>query len=488
MAEPQYWRGSWSIAVEPETVRQGVLHRDEEDRFRLELVGGFDIEVREPLPDGRGWAVKSESRTVEMIHGTAEGHLFTVLVPQAIHTTGFIENITAQSWSSNRVLKGIHLARLDEPVFTRAHLQLNYLLQWSNRTTLSLIIPMQDGKQGGELEVHRQPEIVMTAQHEQMQCGLRIRSHEFNVERRPAAGTTTIQTTEWAVLDIDPPSALPYDAFDTINRDLQDLLTFCAYVPAASQDQSLMYNASAAHLGHTEFPNEVKVMGRQIYCGTPPVPETPFHNYLFTLDALDFSELIPRWLGLKEKARLGCNILFGLRYISEGYVGNRLLGIATAAESIHRALRPTKTPLTPQQFKTLKQKLRDAIMDDPDDNVRAFVNNGLHNNPTYRERLLDLADIPQSAVVDKLLTDRERWAMMLKRSRNDLAHANERSTANADTSAAFWLLEITYALLHLVLMAELGLDGEAQRRALEHPKISWARTQFQNVLDGSMSE
>ncbi len=484
MAEPQKWRGTWWIAAEAETVRQGVLHRDEEDRFRLELVGGFDIEVREPLPNGRGWAVKAGSRTVQMIHGSAEGQLFTVPFPQAIHTTGFMGNISSQNWSSNRVLQGIHLARLDEPVFTRAHLQLDYLLQWSHRTTLSVTTPIQ----GGEVEVHRQPEIGMTAQHEQMQCGLRIRSHEFNVERRPAAGTTTIQTTEWAVLDIDPPSLVPYDAFDTINKNLQDLLTLCAYVPAASQDQSLMYDASDAHPGHAEFPNEVKVMGRQIYHGPPPAHETPFHNYLFTLEALDFSELIPKWLGLKEKARLGCNILFGLRYISEGYVGNRLLGIATAAESIHRALRPGKTPLTPQQFKTLKQKIRGAITDDPDDDVRAFVANVLHNNPTYRERLLDLADIPQSAVVDELLADRERWATMLKRSRNDLAHANERSTANVDTSAAFWLLEITYALLHLVLMAELGLDGEAQRRALEHPKISWARSQFQKILDGSISE
>jgi len=143
MAEPQKWRGTWWIAAEAETVRQGVLHRDEEDRFRLELVGGFDIEVREPLPNGRGWAVKAGSRTVQMIHGSAEGQLFTVPFPQAIHTTGFMGNISSQNWSSNRVLQGIHLARLDEPVFTRAHLQLDYLLQWSHRTTLSVTTPFR---------------------------------------------------------------------------------------------------------------------------------------------------------------------------------------------------------------------------------------------------------------------------------------------------------------------------------------------------------
>ncbi len=74
---------------------------------------------------------------------------------------------------------------------------------------------------------------------------------------------------------------------------------------------------------------------------------------------------------------------------------------------------------------------------------------------------------------------------MLRRARNDLAHADERSAASADTSAAFWLLEITYALLHLVLLAELGLDADLQRKALDHPKISWAQMQFRKILSGS---
>ena len=44
---------------------------------------------------------------------------------------------------------------------------------------------------------------------------------------------------------------------------------------------------------------------------------------LFTLEDLDFGELVPRWLALKDKTWLGYNILFGLRYIGAGYSSGR---------------------------------------------------------------------------------------------------------------------------------------------------------------------
>lgn len=483
MDASQSWRGSWWIAGEPDVVRLGVLYRDDMDRFTLELVGGFDIAVREPLPGRNGWSVKLETREIEMIHGEAEGKRFTLLYLNDRHTTGDLlgGNIWTQDWTANRVLMGIHLTRPDEAVFTQAHLQFDYLLHWSNRTTLSLALPMMSGKRAGPGEARRKPDVCVEAQYEELKFLLRVRSHEFTLEHHPVAGTRTLRTTEWAVFDVDPPGAVSHDALDTVSKDLQDLLTFCSYTPVASQGRSLIYEPSDVHPG-SKYSNEVEVMGPQIYRAHPPATGTQLHHYLFRLDALDLPELLPRWLALKEKARLGCNILFGLRYISDGYVGTRLLGVATAAENLHRALRSARLPFEPDRFRAVKEKLRHAIADEPEP-VRVFVNNRLHNAPTYHDRLLDLASIPDEAVVEELLTDREKWATMLKNSRNDLAHANERSQANADASPAFWLLEITYALLHLVLMAELGLDSGAQREALEHPQISWTRIQFRKVVE-----
>lgn len=485
MAETESWRGTWWVAGEPEWTRQGILHKDDEEQVTLELVGGFDVQVRVPLPSGKGYSVKAESRVIDMIHGIAEGESFTLIHPHDTRTSGgiFGDAITKQDWSPQRVLKGIHLATLDERVFTRGHVQFEYLLHWTSRTTLSVTHEARSGEPRASSRVERQDQqLTAAARYRKTRIGLRVRSHDFNVERRPAASTTTVQTTEWAVLDIDEPEAVSYDAFDTIDKDLQDLLTFCAYAPAAAQGRSLIFETSDAHPGRGNRPNEVEIIGPQIYRGRSRESEKGHHDYLFTLDAIDFADLVPKWLALKERTRMGCNILFGLRYISQGYLGTRLLGIATAAENLHRGLRPATAPLSGEQYASLKAKLRSALVDEPNE-IREFASTRLHNVPTYRDRLLDLANIPDAAVVDDLLTDRERWVKMLKESRNDLAHANERSEVNADVTPAFWLLEITYALLHLVLIAELGLGEDVQRKAMSHPRISWARAQFREVLE-----
>src|SRR5690606_9671771 len=143
-----------------------------------------------------------------------------------------------------------------------------------------------------------------------------------------------------------------------------------------------------------------------------------------------------------------------------------------------------RTPLPKAQYKALKRKLLAALEDEPEE-IRDFVNKGLRNHPTYLNRMLDLASIPDAQAADRVLHDRTRWATMLKNARNDLAHANERSDEDDDPTPALWLLEVTYALLCLVLMAKLGLDAAVQRAAVDHPRIAWAAMQYRKLLAAS---
>jgi hypothetical protein len=201
---------------------------------------------------------------------------------------------------------------------------------------------------------------------------------------------------------------------------------------------------------------------------------------LFTLADISFVEVVPKWLELKDAARIACNILFGLRYIGEGYTETRALGVASAAESLHRALRKASTPLTRAEFRKLKDRIYAMLSEDPIHLTR-FAKEGLRNNPDYYDRALGLAAIPSAEAVDALLGDRKVWAMSLKNSRNDFAHANDRSGRNDETSDVFLLLEVTYALMCLVLMAELGISADVQRLAVErHPRISHFSRQYKN--------
>lgn len=82
------WRGTWWAPDEPEAVRPGTLHYTEDGRLRLELIGGFETEIRKPSPDGNGYTVSIESREYPIIHGISGTERFTLLENVPIHTSG----------------------------------------------------------------------------------------------------------------------------------------------------------------------------------------------------------------------------------------------------------------------------------------------------------------------------------------------------------------------------------------------------------------
>lgn len=454
--------------------------------MRLELIGGFNTEVRTPRPDGNGYSVSIESREIPIIHGVSGNERFTLLGNIDTHTSGlgfFDGEIVEQDWSANRALRGIHLQSLGEQVFTHGYLQLEGLLQWSNTSALDLTHVMEPGKVGGERRASTHEELERTAVFGDMKIGLRVRRSDFSLKNRPVSNRRFLESVEWATLKFELPAPVAYDAFDRVAKDLQDLLSLSAYAPCGALSRSLMYETSETHPGSRRGENEVEVMGRQIYRTTTgeDKSESSHRLFVFTLAEMDFPDIVPKWLDLKDRVRTGCEILFGLRYIGIGYVGTRLLGVASAAESVHTGLCSASTPMPKIEYRKLKRKLLDALEDEPDE-IKEFVKNGLRNNPTYNDRVLELASIPDAEAVDRLLTDRSRWASMLKNARNDLAHANERSSRDPEATPAFWLLEVTYALLCLVLMSELGIGAEAQRSVLGRPRVNWASFQFKKFL------
>ncbi|WP_326753823.1 hypothetical protein OIE73_20210 [Streptomyces hirsutus] len=479
------WRGKWWDADRPENKIPGTLRCTEEGDLRLELIGGIDITTRIKLPAGNVYAVSEGSRDVPMIHGISNNEEFTLLSNTALHTGNQLfgnGDILKQDWSSNRALRGVHLSSLDEPIFIRGHLRLERLLHWSNRSSLEVAI--KRGEEGRITERSAgvrdvEPAIAI---YSDIQILLRILSRDFQREDDVVSNERSISATEAAVLTFSPKEPVSFKGFDEIAKDMQDLLTLSTYEPCGSLNRSIIYCPFG-----DDRAKEVEVIGRQIY-RTTEKRKVRRSDFLLTIADIEFDALVSAWLSLKGNARTACNILFGLRYISQGYVGTRLLGVASAAESMHAALRSASTPIQKSEYRRLKKKLMSAIADESDE-LQQFVKTGLRNNPTYYDRMVDLASIPDGEATRELIPDIEAWARMLKNARNDLAHANERSSQDEETSRAFWLLEITYALLCLVLLAEMGISSEVQRAAVRrNSRISYASRQFKRVLSGSIKD
>lgn len=479
------WRGTWWVPGEEDDARPGTLVAGEDGALLLELVGGFTIDIT-VIPDGASSA-PMEVRTFPLILGNAGGEQFSLLGSHAVHTNGGLSarNIIEQDLSPSRALRGVHLKRPDEPIFISSHLWLEHLLAWSARTTLRLTDVEQNGLWTGDRLAETVDIDPLAASFGEYTIGLRIRTGGFNLNRTPVLNLSAIEATESAVLDFKVDKPVTFDAFDTIDKDMQDLLTLAAYEACGTRRQSLLYNPSDDHPGNPYGPTEVEVLGKQVFRRKPKAKETFHHNFLFTLDDIAFEDVVPRWLALKEQSRMGSNVMFWLRYIANGYTGNRLLGIASAAENLHNLTGASGTkPLDAETFDRVKSKIMQSISDEGAD-VTAYVKNALHNRAGYKARLLDLAALPDAEAVDTLIFDRGRWASLLRDARNDLAHANERSSDDPESTPAFWLLEATYALLSLVMVSRLGMNRGIQRRLVEHPAFSWTAEHFKDAIDST---
>lgn len=155
-----------------------------------------------------------------------------------------------------------------------------------------------------------------------------------------------------------------------------------------------------------------------------------------------------------------CNILFGTLYGRPTYTELRLLNIAIAAESLHAALFPKMRAMPTERF----DHLRTAALADLDGQDAEWVRPRLRNEPSYGDRLLHLLDQADQAAVDTLIPDRATWVKQMKDTRNGMAH---RARPKVSTDALFELAEVSRYVLYLVLMQQLGLSGEVQRRAVK---------------------
>jgi hypothetical protein len=230
------------------------------------------------------------------------------------------------------------------------------------------------------------------------------------------------------------------------------------------------------------------LFARQIHQPTTGAKETDRVEYLFTLDDVDLADLLTKWIELYERTWLVCGMLFGLRYIPEGYIQPRLMMSVTAAEAMHRELYPDETALPPDKFEEMKARIRGVLKGEDADSkeARQYVKDNLTNRLSCKKRLLRLAKIPDQQAVAMLISDVDRWAKDMRDARDGMAHAiQERLIPEGGGSTSYYALEINIMLVSLVLMEKIGVPGEIQRRAVGSRYLSYIIKEFNRTLPGA---
>ena len=476
------WKGNWWLPEAPADMKPGTLHYGDDGRLRLELIGGFSSEVRSPIANG--FTVSLRDPSFPVIHGVCGSERFTLLETHAAHSSGgCFSDISDQTLSALRGLRGIHVSSAQETVFDSAEVQLEYLLGWARQTTMQAAITISEGRWTGEQTAHSKPADDLTATHGDMTLTLKVPHTQFRVADDPQASRRTLTSNEWAVLELASPAPVSLDGFNQIIKAMADLMTLCAHTPSGALKRTLWFTGSEAHPTPGGRRSEVEVMGRQVHHPVPQTDAPASVEYLFTLGDVDYDVVVPAWLTLCENAPTACSVLFGLKYISQGYASTRLLSAASAAESLHRWLHDSP-PYSDTDFNDLLEKVLASCAgkDATSRAARKFIRERLTNHMTYRDRLVGLATIPDPEAVKSLIPDIETWAALLKNARNSIAHAakNPADTVELARSAElqYSLTEVTYALLSIILMAELHLPVETQRRAALIQPFAIAAGQF----------
>ena len=168
---------------------------------------------------------------------------------------------------------------------------------------------------------------------------------------------------------------------------------------------------------------------------------------------------------LRHQIKIAANMLFSLINNEPAYVQTQLLVVAVATEAMSRELRPNAIPMAPRDFERLLHQALKTL--DPGDRER--FEGLVRNEPTYRDRLLDVASIPAQAAVHLVIPDREQWVSQLRDVRNGLAHGLAREMGELEELHRLYLR--TRFLLYLVMMSELGLSEAVQVRAVRANEI-----------------
>ena len=479
------WKGMWWTPGAQGDAKPGTLHYSDDGQLKLELVGGFSLMV--PVPGAVGvWISQGRDRLFPVVHGMCGAERFTLFDVVAVHTSGgFLGDVTDQSLNALCGLRGIHAASAAERIFDSAMVRLEYLLGWTAQTTMKASVTRKEGRWTGEQTAQSTPADDLYAAYGGMSFTLRVPHTPFRVDENPGAGQRTISSREWAELEVASPEPLSFDGFGQVIKAIADLMTLCAHAPSGVLKRTLRFTGSPEHPAPGGRPGEVEIMGHQVHQPTPGPGIAARVEYLFTLADVDFAAIVPAWLALYEHASTACGVLFGLKYVSQGYPGTRLLSAASSAEALHQSLHDS-TPYPEGEFRQLLEKALSAFpgKNAESKSVRKFIRERLTNHMTHRDRVLALAAIPDQEAVASLIPDVKTWAELLKNARNSAAHAGK-GPASAEELAKtaglqHVLTEVTYALLSIVLMAELSLPVQVQRRAASVQSFMIAAANYAN--------
>ena len=429
--------GHFWLPGQGDQAKAGVLAYTPESGSVLTVIGGLAPSVG-PLP---------------VVHGLANNTPITLL--DCRNEGGLVQGfvVTKQRISAERALVGINLDNDDTQAFVSVEVQVENLTEWGGQS------PVRYGdSEPGESwrwQVFVEGVEPAKAQLEGITAELHSRfSPPGDYDRR--RGRVNIGANAFSFIRFESKEPRKLDDWLDCVDLVQDLVSLAMDDPCAVLEQTLI-TSEAVRNATRGTRSEVAVYNRQLVHGQPDKPAVEAREALFTLHDVELGAVLPTWANIRQRVAMACHMLLGLKYISEGYAETKLLTAVGAAEVMHDNLdRPA--PLPEDEFAELKEKLLQVVPE----SRKKWLEGKLYNQPTLKERLIDLASIPDPDIMNRLLPNPKKWAKNAALARNGIAHRGRHNTTEYIP-----VVQVTTAVLIVNLLQLLGVPKDRVLRALE---------------------
>ncbi|MGV0906268.1 ApeA N-terminal domain 1-containing protein [Mycobacterium novum] len=457
------WQGRfWRPGRENEDQR-GTLTYSPDRGVRLALIGAFDDGAWLPGSRPGVRVLSSSTRRWPVLYGTvgsARVTLFDCAVERSTsHLMG--AGVARQEIRAQRLFVGVLLDEEEHRRFSGVRIELENLTEWHCTPDIGYQIeryedPTRRTRWSIEVEQAEPIQVDVDDLTVELARWYRLPSHDL---RRGRLESSTFAVSSLTLRSSEPRSA---EEWAEAAGGLQDLLSLAMDAPCAVLRQTLIPTEALLSDQHAAARKEIPVYARHVVVGDPDAAGVQAGDALFTLgsEGVSFEAVIPLWLETRDKFRMTINMILGLRYMDAGYVQTELITAVAAAESMHEAL-DREPPITNSEFKGLRKQLLKCVPEERRQWLREKLG---RNGHTLRQRLIDLASIPDAEVMHDLLPNAEAWAEAAKKARNFVAHGGQ--SGADDFLLQHAITEVTRAVIIVNLLHCLEIPKEQVRHAL----------------------
>lgn len=445
--------GKWWLPTAPEVRVGGVLEVDTNGRSRLELTDSLAADMG-----------------AKVVHGAADGRHVTLLecVPaNGGKITIGEQHTVVEVFRSRVVLVGVHLESEEDRAFDGLQVELANLTAWTQRTGINRRDIYAAAEDGPDKFTFRRttvdPSLLAPVSAQLKESGETVTLGWSLKLPRTALGAWergfTVKERATVIVRSDEKRA--WDGFNDTVSAVRDLVTLATQVGCRVGKKTLLVRDDDAD--SRDYP-----VGLYFDAGSARERAVSAQDIIFTLEDVDWDTLLPAWVALRKKVGLPLDVLFSLDYNEGGFYQNQIFNAASATEGFHAALCSESVGLPAEVHEKVKAAIRDLFPEDKD--AREWISQRTGDNrPGLKQRITEIAKIPDQTAVEKLLTDVDVWAKWLRDARNALGHLNTGELEKkVPEQVRYRLTYVTKALLHLVLMQELGLSAATQQKAVEN--------------------